>query len=102
MTGRGYFINDLTFISSLALGTGLLANLVIILYINTPKVISLYSHPEFLWGACFLLLFWIIHMCFKTNRGEMHYDPIIFAIKDKLSICIIVATASFVIMAINI
>ena len=99
MTGRGYFINDLTFISSLALGTGLLANLVIILYINTPKVISLYSHPEFLWGACFLLLFWIIHMCFKTNRGEMHYDPIIFAIKDKLSISIIFAIFSFVIMA---
>ena len=99
IVGRGYNVQDLNFISSFALSAGLLSNLVLILYINSPKVFSLYPNPEFLWFSCFLFLFWIVRICFKTNRGEMNYDPIIFSIKDNISISIFVLIVIFVILS---
>ena len=53
--------------------------------INKPKVLILYSNPAMLWISCGLYLFWIIRVCFKTDRGEMKYDPIIFAFEDRIS-----------------
>ena len=83
--GRGYKISDIDFIRTIAISSGLMSALVLSLYINSPKVLDLYSNPELLWISCGLYLFWIIRVCFKTNRGEMEYDPIIFAFKDKVS-----------------
>ena len=65
-----------------------MSSLVLALYINSPKVLDLYSRPELLWISCNLYLFWIIRVCFKTDRGQMEYDPIIFAFQDKVSIII--------------
>jgi len=83
--GRGYKISDIDFIRTIAISSGLMSALVLSLYINSPKVLDLYSNPELLWISSSLYLFWIIRVCFKTNRGEMEYDPIIFAFKDKVS-----------------
>ena len=60
--------------------------LVFALYINSPAVISLYSSPWFLWGACPILLYWIIRLVLLAHRGDMHDDPVIFATKDKVSV----------------
>lgn len=82
---RGYNVSDLNFISSISIGSGLLSSLIMALYINSPKVLDLYPNPQFLWFACCLFLFWNVRICFITSRGEMHYDPIIYAIKDRFS-----------------
>ena len=82
---RGYKNSDLEFVKILSISSGMISILLLSLYINSSKVIGSYSNPEFLWGACILFLFWIIRVCFKTHRGEMEHDPIIFAVKDKLS-----------------
>ena len=100
IVGRGYEIDDLQFISQLALTSGLLSTLIIALYINSPNVLSLYQNPEYLWLTCCLLLFWIIRICFITSKGKMHNDPIIFAIKDKLSLMLISVILLFTILAI--
>jgi len=31
------------------------------------------------------MLFWISRMWLITHRGQMHIDPIVFAIRDKVS-----------------
>ncbi len=82
---RGYKINDLDFIKILSITSGMLSTLVLALYINTPKVLNSYNNIELLWVVCSLFLFWIIRICFKTHRGEMNYDPVIFALKDRIS-----------------
>ncbi len=82
---RGYSIRDLDFIRTLGISSGLISILVLSLYLNSPKVLVLYSDPKFLWIACFFFLFWFIRVCLKTDRGEMQYDPIIFAFKDRVS-----------------
>jgi len=55
------------------------------LYINSEKVVSNYLTPGALWLICPLLLYWIGRMWLKTSRGEMNEDPIVFALKDRIS-----------------
>ena len=60
--------------------------MVLALYLNSDNVVRLYENPEFIWLAVPLILFWISWMWLQVHRGKMHDDPIVFAIKDKVSI----------------
>lgn len=84
--GRGYFTVDTVMLQSLGGASGLLSVLVFALYINTPDVKALYTHPELLWLMCPVLAYWIMRIWILTVRDEMHDDPISFAIKDVNSI----------------
>ena len=87
---RGYKTTDLPVISISALGAGYISVLVMALYVNSPEISQLYSQPQALWGICMVLLFWLTKISLITQRGEMHYDPIIYAVKDITSqICFI-------------
>ncbi|MEM1066783.1 MAG: UbiA family prenyltransferase, partial [Pseudomonadota bacterium] len=83
--GRGYASDDLVFVTQMALSSAYVSVLVMALYINTPEVQRLYSEPAMLWAICLLLLYWLSRAVFKTHRGEMTDDPIVFATKDKVS-----------------
>lgn len=84
--GRGYVVDDLPMLNNSGIATGYISILVIALYIESEKVREMYTHPEILWLICPVLLFWIGRIWLITGRGEMHEDPIVFAIKDKVSI----------------
>lgn len=87
---RGYRTTDLPVISMSALGAGYISVLIMAFYVNSPEVIKLYSQPQALWGICIILLFWLTKISLITQRGEMYYDPIVFAVKDFISqICFI-------------
>tara|TARA_Y100000591_G_scaffold305771_1_gene303627 strand:- start:650 stop:1417 length:768 start_codon:yes stop_codon:yes gene_type:complete len=87
---RGYKTSDLPIISMSALGAGYISVLIMAFYVNSPEVMQLYSQPQALWGICMVLLFWLTKISLVTQRGMMHYDPIIFAVKDKMSqVCFI-------------
>jgi len=45
-----------------------------------------YSVPEALWGICLILVYWIIRIWFLAARDQMHDDPVLFAVKDKISL----------------
>ncbi len=84
--GRGYFPADLDIISNLGSASGYLSVMVLALYIQDDKTIRLYQTPEILWLACPVLLFWISRVWILAHRGEMHDDPVLFAVKDKISL----------------
>lgn len=84
-SARGYEVSDLQMLGTLGATSGNIAVLVLALYINSPEVRYLYMHPGVLWGICPLMLFWIGRVWLLTGRGEMHEDPIVFALKDKVS-----------------
>jgi 4-hydroxybenzoate polyprenyltransferase len=86
--GRDYYPSDLEMISSLGAASGYLSVMVLALYIQDSNTISLYSSPQIIWLACPLLLFWITRVWLLTHRGQMHEDPIIFAIEDRTSLLI--------------
>jgi 4-hydroxybenzoate polyprenyltransferase len=84
--GRGYYPADLEILSSLGASSGYLSVMVLALYIHEQSITSLYTHPQFIWLACPLLLFWITRVWVLTHRGEMHDDPVVFAIRDRASL----------------
>ena len=63
----------------------LTAVLVMALYVNSEDVLRLYRTPILLLLICPLLLFWISRVWLIAHRGQMHEDPIVFALKDPAS-----------------
>ena len=52
-----------------------------------------------LWLIVPLLLLWILRVWLKASRGELDDDPVIFALRDKMSLAIGVAIAVVAIFA---
>lgn len=97
--GRSYHVEDLPILHSLGTASGNLCVLVLALYINSPVITELYRHPKVIWFLCVLLLFWISRVWLITHRGEMHDDPVLFALKDKVSLMVGVLAVATVMMA---
>lgn len=85
LRGRGYETQDLELVSSLGGSAGYIAVLVLALYIQDSHTASLYATPTFIWLACPLLLYWTSRAWLIAHRGHMHDDPIVFALKDRVS-----------------
>lgn len=86
--GRGYFADDLSMISSLGAASGYLSVMVLALYIQDPNTAALYRNPRIIWMACPLLLYWISRVWILAHRGEMYDDPVVFAIRDRVSLLV--------------
>lgn len=89
LKGRGYRVQDMPLVESLGLVSGFMAVLVLALYLNSDTVVSLYGAPQIIWCAVPIMLLWVSYVWLKTHRGEMHDDPIIFAIEDPVSLLIV-------------
>ena len=83
--GRGYVRGDLEVVSTLGVAAGYIAILVLALYVNDSPTTQLYRSPRLIWLACPVLLFWISRAWLIAHRGDMHDDPIVFALKDPVS-----------------
>jgi len=83
--GRGYLPGDLEVVRSLGTGSGCIAVLVLALYIDDSHTAELYRSPRFIWLACPLLLYWISRAWFIAHRRAMQDDPIVFALRDRVS-----------------
>jgi 4-hydroxybenzoate polyprenyltransferase/phosphoserine phosphatase len=86
--GRGYFPGDLEMIASLGGAAGYMSVLVLALYIQDLSTVALYRYPKAIWLACPILLFWISRVWLLTHRGQMHDDPVVFALKDRTSLVV--------------
>lgn len=85
LLGRGYNTQDLELVANLGVSAGYTSVLVLALYIQDSHTASLYATPQFIWLACPLLLFWISRTWLIAHRGQMHEDPVVFALKDRVS-----------------
>jgi 4-hydroxybenzoate polyprenyltransferase/phosphoserine phosphatase len=83
--GRGYFVSDLEQLRALGTGAMYASVVVMTLYINDGTK-QLYTHPVRLWMVVPVLLLWLSQVWMLASRGEMHDDPVVFAITDKRSL----------------
>ena len=83
--GRGYWVTDLEHVSSIGTASGLIAVLVLALYISSKEVLLLYTHAEVLWLVCPVMLYWISRIWMLAYRNCMDDDPVVFAVKDSKS-----------------
>lgn len=86
IAGRGYQTDDLPIISMMAIASGYLSVMVLALYLNSDAVQELYTQPVYLWGTCCVLLYWVSRNVMLAHRGHMHDDPVLYAVKDRISL----------------
>ena len=83
--GRGYLRSDLMIVQQIGIISGFIGVLILCLYINSDSVKEVYSSPNALWASVPILLFWVCWVWVASHRGKMHHDPIVFAVKDRVS-----------------
>lgn len=89
MPGRGYGAQD----APLTLGIGLAAMmgavLIMILYlIEDAFPRGFYAAPGWLWAMPAILFLFLGRVWLFSQRGLLHDDPVAFALKDKVSLCL--------------
>jgi 4-hydroxybenzoate polyprenyltransferase len=99
--GRGYGSVDAAWMHSVGTSAGHMAVVVLALYVNSPEVGALYSHPELLWFLCPVLLFWFTRLWFRAGRGQVHDDPIVDAIKDPIGYLLVVVSGLILLGAVR-
>jgi 4-hydroxybenzoate polyprenyltransferase len=98
--GRGYVIEDLPTIQSAGLSAGYGAVIVLALYINSSTTVNLYyPTPILLWTLCPLMLYWITRLWFLARRGILHHDPVLFALRDRVSWYVLLLAVAMVFAA---
>ncbi len=98
--GRGYLSTDIELVAALGAASGYISVLVLALYIQSETVRSLYAQPTRIWALCPAVLYWISRLWLIAHRGEMHEDPIVFAIKDRASYVLAAVLALVMMLAV--
>lgn len=82
---RGYRRSDIQFVLAYGCGSSLMSVLVIAIYLNSPDVSAHYRRPSLLWFVCPTLAYWSARLWILAARSQLDDDPVLFAIKDKIS-----------------
>jgi 4-hydroxybenzoate polyprenyltransferase len=85
-TGRGYLVSDLEQLRAFGTGAAYAGVIIMVLYIRDPDTRLLYGHPYLLWLVIPVLLLWLSQVWMRASRGEMHDDPVVWALTDKRSL----------------
>jgi 4-hydroxybenzoate polyprenyltransferase len=99
LRARGYLTSDADLLRSIGGASGYLAVAVLAFYIHSPEVHRLYSQPAVLWVIGPLLLYWISRVWLLAHRGQLHGDPVVFALTDRSSYLLAVLVAALLIVA---
>ena len=96
---RGYLTTDMPCVQSLGTSSGLVATLVLVLYIQSPENARLYHHPTVMWLMCPVLGYWIAKIWLLASRGEMNEDPVLHALRDRTSYILGAVAAAIMVTA---
>jgi 4-hydroxybenzoate polyprenyltransferase len=99
-TARGYELSDAELLASKGTASGYAAVVILSLYIASGAVKTLYSTHQVLWFVCPLLLYWIGHLWLVAHRGEMLDDPLVFAMRNRTSLILILLMLATALIAI--
>jgi 4-hydroxybenzoate polyprenyltransferase len=85
--GRQYRVADLGLLETLGPCSGYIAVLVLALYVKDwDRTGNLYRNPWPLWLLCPLLMYWVSRLWIKAKRNELAEDPVVFALRDRVSL----------------
>lgn len=99
VAGRGYAGADRVLVGLLGASAGQVSILVFALYLTSPEAATLYRRPELLWIACPLLLYWVARIWLFAYRDRLTEDPLVFALRDRVSIACGIGVALVVLAA---
>jgi len=96
---RGYFRVDIPMVTSMGTGSGYIAALVFMLYVESSAVRVQYREPTILWLVLPALLYWLGRIWLLAGRGQMQEDPVKFALRDRQSLLCVAIVAAIAIVA---
>lgn len=82
---RSYVASDSELLATMGIASAFISVLVLVLYITSGAAQLIYPHLNVIWLACPVLLYWLCYIWLVAHRGGMHDDPMIFALKDRVS-----------------
>jgi len=91
LQGRSYMRADVPALVALGAACTAASALVYCLYVTGDDVGRLYRHSDLLWAGLPLVLYWQARIWLITNRGDMHDDPVVFALRDRVSYVVLAA-----------
>lgn len=83
LSGRGYVRADLDVVMASGVAAGMLAILILGLYVDDPAATVHFVAPDILLFLCLPLLYWLNRIWIMARRGQVHGDPVTFALKDR-------------------
>ena len=87
--GRGYHVDDIEQLRSFGSASAYASVVVFTLYIsNLSNATELYHHSTRLWLLVPVLLLWLSRLWLLASRGNLHEDPVVYAITDKRSLAL--------------
>jgi 4-hydroxybenzoate polyprenyltransferase len=89
---RSYGVQDSELVLVLGGSSGMLSVLVLALFLNGESLGQTYARSAAGWGAAVLLLYWISYMWLTAHRGRMTDDPLVFAVKNRVSLTLVALT----------
>jgi 4-hydroxybenzoate polyprenyltransferase/phosphoserine phosphatase len=100
MKRRGYSVEELPLLLSFGTSAAIAATVIFVVYLIEEQFSrNIYASPGWLWVIFVLLLFWLGRVWQLAVRGQMNEDPLIFALKDRLSHVIGLASLVIILLA---
>lgn len=97
--GRDYRVGDLQVLWPLGVGAAMASAVVFGLFISAASTTARYGSPQLMWLVALALVYWLARLWIKTARGEMHDDPLVFALRDGASRLVLLLMSATVIAA---
>jgi 4-hydroxybenzoate polyprenyltransferase len=98
--GRGYLLEDIEQLRAFGTSSAFAAVIIFAIYISGLDVAKLYRNPTLLWMIMPLMILWHSRVWLLASRGELHEDPVVFALTDRMSLLIGAAAAAVALIAI--
>ena len=85
LIGRGYHSNDKLIVNRIIMLSSTICIVILLLYSFSESATKLYSSNILVSFVSLVVAFWLYRIMSITNIGQMKYDPVLFALKDKIS-----------------
>ena len=82
---RGYEPGDLLLVEMIGICTGMMAVLVMALYMNAEAAEKFYVYPQALWGVVLAVLYWVCNYWMMAHRGRVAEDAVKYIVCDRSS-----------------
>ena len=98
--GRAYRPVDAPWLMAMGAGAAFSAMSTFFLFlVDAGSPVSGYAHPHWMWLICVILGYWICRSWALAPRGLMNDDPVLFALRDRLSLMLAGVTALLMLLA---
>ena len=84
--GRAYSIADMPIIQIMSVASGFTATLIFDLYLNDDSIRQNFKNIWLAYSCLPILLYWLCNIFMNASRGQINYDPVSYALKNKLSV----------------